>query len=161
MRISLLRKQNNITVIHSAPRDVSPVLVQKFIPTIEGNPFEKGLPPTAAVPSVSCADISPPRGESPQTPFLKLLAPFFLQGVPLERENGAVLFVWGYPLQKKQSWKSLERGLGKNLSPERFAPVVGINFCTSTGFNVRARLLYYYNSIEMPREVIQRKRSTH
>ena len=41
------------------------------------------------------------------------------------------MFVWGYPLQKKQSWKSLERGLGKNLSPERFAPVVGINFCMS------------------------------
>ncbi len=48
------------------------------------------------------------------------------------------MFVWGYPLQKKQSWKSLERGLGKNLSPERFAPVVGINFCTSTGFNAPA-----------------------
>ena len=28
----------------------------------------------------------------------------------------------------------MERGLGKNLSSERFAPVVGINFCTSTGF---------------------------
>ena len=41
-------------------------------------------------------------------------------------------------MQKKQSWKSLERGLGKNLSPERFAPVVGINFCTSTGFNAPA-----------------------
>ena len=62
---------------------------------------------------------------------------FSARGNPPERENGAVLFVWGYPLQKKQSWKSLERGLGKNLSPERFAPVVGINFCTSTGFNIR------------------------
>ena len=59
---------------------------------------------------------------------------FSARGTPLERENGAVLFILGYPLQKKQSWKSLERGLGKNLSPERFAPVVGINFCTSTGF---------------------------
>ena len=86
---------------------------------------------------------------------------FSARGTPLKEKTELFLFVWGYPLQKKQSWKSLERGLGKNLSPERFAPVVGINFCTSTGFNVRARLLYYYNSIEMPREVIQRKRSTH
>jgi hypothetical protein len=69
-----------------------------------------------------------------KTPLLKLLAPFFLQGIPLERENGAILFYMGYPLQKKQSWKSLEKGLGKNLSPERFFPVIGINFCTSTGF---------------------------
>ena len=47
-------------------------------------------------------------------------------------------------LQKKQSWKSLEKGLGKNLSPERFFPVVGINFCTSTGFKRFGALIFCY-----------------
>ena len=36
-------------------------------------------------------------------------------------------------MQKKPCRNSLERGLGKNLSPERFAPAAGINFCIITG----------------------------
>ena len=83
---------------------------------------------------------------------------FSARGTP-SKEKTELFFCMGYPLQKKQSWKSLERGLGLlpavrgdaqraegraavsgNLSPERFAPVVCINFCTSTGFMIR-RLL--------------------
>ena len=57
---------------------------------------------------------------------------FSARGTAL-KENLKPFYLSGVPLYKKPCRKSLERGLGKNLSPERFAPAAGINFCIITG----------------------------
>ncbi len=63
---------------------------------------------------------------------------FSARGTPLKEKTELFLFIWGYPLQKKQSWKSLEKGLGKNLSSERFFPVICISFYKSNDSTVGA-----------------------
>ena len=57
---------------------------------------------------------------------------FSARGTAL-KENLKPFYLSGVPLYKKPCRKSLERGLGKNLSPERVAPAAGINFCIITG----------------------------
>ena len=59
---------------------------------IRGNLSEERFPLTAAVPSVSFADISPHCGESPRTPFQRLYYGFSHNGITVLPKNNPEVF---------------------------------------------------------------------
>jgi len=68
---------------------------------IGGNLSEERFPLTAAVPSVSFADISPHCGESPRPPFQRLYYGFFHNGIKSTQEIKSpeeltMILIWKY-----------------------------------------------------------------
>ena len=62
---------------------------------IGANLSEERFPLIGSVPSVCFADISPPRGESPRTPFQRLLFRFFRNGIRfrIEKQISALILL--------------------------------------------------------------------
>jgi hypothetical protein len=68
-------------------------------------------------------------GSHPQTPFLKLLSGFSRNGTALSSEDdkdSLIVVPAMSTIPGKTKIKSLERGSGKNLSSERFAPITTV-----------------------------------
>ena len=66
---------------------------------------------------------------------------FSARGTPTYGKTELFFYYSEYPLRKKQNLKSWERGSGKNLSSERFAPIKSMNFHISTAVTKSAAFL--------------------